>query len=1314
MGKLHFDITADSSNFTSSVRQAEAVMGNFTSKATQEGNQLDAVFKKVASAAASMGIAFSAQKFISDLINIRGEFQQTEIAMETMLGSADKANTLISQLVDTAAKTPFGMTDITQGAKQLLAYGIASEEVNDTLTRLGNIASGLSIPLNDLVYLYGTTMTQGRVFTQDMRQFMGRGIPLADELAKQFGVSKDKVSELVTAGKVGFPEVKKAIEAMTNEGGKFFNLMEKQSSSLTGQISNLEDAVTVMKNELGKSVQDIASGAISTASKLIENYDKVGKVIAGLIAAYGTYKAALLAINAVQKVALLGQQIKEWYAMGKALGFATANQIAFNTASKANIYIALASAVIGVATAIFTFNKRQSDAVKTTGEATRKINEETQALKELFDAAKDQTKSEKERAEAIDTINARYGDKLSNLLTEKATVEELTSAYQKLTGAITEKYLAEVKESMVSDRKEAYDDAQSALYGNIQKLARDSGLSAERQGAMVAKMQEWIAKYSKRSTASEVYRGLGEIYRKFGGKDISSKTAGELYGNIWDFKETQYDLYIAEKGFNEFAAGYKSVTDGITDDSKKTAEEQRTTLAKIVADIEAATKKVKTLQTKAAKEGLTDAEQRELEDANTAVDEGKKKYKTYTGRDYGKGGNSAGDSEAKLSKQRKDAAKAEAREMQDLENEVAQAEIAAMNDGAEKVRKQRELDDKLELQRIERSKEDYIDAVVERARAIHEAEQEVALAKDGSYKKKDFDEASARKSAENSDGAKAYDNVIAYTEGRQAVDRRKAEAEAMQEYLLEYGDYEEKRLAITQKYEKLIAEAETEGERMSLAKEKEADLYELEREYKQTATAIQDLFGDMSKTSSKDLYEIADAGERALKSLKGGVFEANNEFGISPEAFAQISESPEKLNEIAEAIKNIREQADALQSPTEKIAAGFKKMFSAAGDTKAFQDGLEMLQSGVSKYTEAAGFISEALSSMGEALGQEWMTDASAGIDSALNVVDSTMQGLQVGSAFGSALGPWGAAIGAVVGLATSLVTEISKAKDAAKQVNIDNWQKEIDELNDSYAELDDKIDKAYSVNKADLIEEQNKNLEAQNANLEKMIAEEDSKKNSDSAQMEAWEKQIEENEKTIEENAVKAQEAINGISFDSFRDKFKDALMDMEGDADDWADDVKDIIRDAMYENLLKDFDEKAEPLLAELAKAQEAGDEAWIKRIEAELNNLYNDFKPQAEEIDKNYGGNESSRSSSAKGIAQASQDSVDELNGRMTMMQSHTFSINERVGNIVGLSSQMLAKLTSIDANTARLVAIEDALKYMRDDLSTIRTKGIIMKA
>ena len=149
-----------------------------------------------------------------------------------MLGSKQKAEELMTQMVRTAATTPFGLQDVASGAKQLLAYGVAAEDVNQTLIRLGDIAAGLSIPLGDLVYLYGTTRAQGRLYTEDLNQFTGRGIPMIQELAKHFGVAEGKIKDMVSEGKVGFEEVQLAIESLTNEGGKFGGLMEAQSLSL--------------------------------------------------------------------------------------------------------------------------------------------------------------------------------------------------------------------------------------------------------------------------------------------------------------------------------------------------------------------------------------------------------------------------------------------------------------------------------------------------------------------------------------------------------------------------------------------------------------------------------------------------------------------------------------------------------------------------------------------------------------------------------------------------------------------------------------------------------------------------------------------------------------------------------------------------------------------------------------------------------------------------------------------------------------------------------------------------------------------------
>lgn len=300
-GALAFDVLIRDNDLNQMLAKDEQRIAQFTQNV--EGNSQSIVnsFGTIGKAVGGIAIGAMMKNWITDVVNVRGEFQQLEIAFTTMLGSAEKATSLMAQVTDTAATTPFDLKGVANGAKQLLAYGESADTVNDTLVRLGNIASGLSLPLNDLVYLYGTTMVQGRLFTQDVRQFMGRGIPLVQELAKQLGKTTEEVNQMVTDGKIGFPEVQKVLERLTDSGGMFYNLMEEQSKSLTGQISNLGDAWDMMLNEIGQSNEGILSSGIGLAGTLVENYQTVLNVLEGVIVAYGSYKAAVLAIAIAQK-----------------------------------------------------------------------------------------------------------------------------------------------------------------------------------------------------------------------------------------------------------------------------------------------------------------------------------------------------------------------------------------------------------------------------------------------------------------------------------------------------------------------------------------------------------------------------------------------------------------------------------------------------------------------------------------------------------------------------------------------------------------------------------------------------------------------------------------------------------------------------------------------------------------------------------------------------------------------------------------------------------------------------------------------------
>nr|DAF24744.1 MAG TPA: tail tape measure protein [Caudoviricetes sp.] len=411
MAGLKFDITGDNGNMLSALQGVQNGVRQTQRVVEQSGQGIEQAFSKVQSAAAAAAGAFSAKELVRNVLEVRGQFQQLEVAFTTMLGSADKANDLMSQLVRTAATTPFDLKSVSEGAKQLLAYGTQADEVNGTLIRLGDIAAGLSIPLNDLVYLYGTTMTQGRMFTQDLRQFQGRGIPIADELAKIFGVTKDKVGELVTAGKVGAAEVQQAIENMTNAGSRFGGLMEAQSHTITGQISNIEDAIDSMFNDIGKANEGVINDALGGVSYLVEHWKEIGQIVLNVAAAYGIAKAAVVAWSTYQKIHnLLMEKAAVQMALAKAEGIAMSEAEAmasvatmgFKNALNA-LKVAIASNPVGalavVLTTVFTAMQLLDDETTELATASNKYGESAaksiQKVKTLSDEVKGLSNSNK-------------------------------------------------------------------------------------------------------------------------------------------------------------------------------------------------------------------------------------------------------------------------------------------------------------------------------------------------------------------------------------------------------------------------------------------------------------------------------------------------------------------------------------------------------------------------------------------------------------------------------------------------------------------------------------------------------------------------------------------------------------------------------------------------------------------------------------------------------------------------------------------------------------------------------------------------------
>lgn len=209
-------------------------------------------------------------------VKAAADMETTKVAFTTMLGSADRANSTLAELQSFAANTPFEFTEVTAAAKSLLAFGISAEDLTTTLTSLGDVSSGISAPIGEIAEIYGKAKVQGRLFAEDINQLTGRGIPIIQQLAKQFGVAEGSVKGLVENGEVGFGNLEQAFKDLTKEGSQFGGLMKAQSATLNGVWSNLMDSIgqsSVIAGNLlveAFNIKGAVTGAIDTLGKLTD------------------------------------------------------------------------------------------------------------------------------------------------------------------------------------------------------------------------------------------------------------------------------------------------------------------------------------------------------------------------------------------------------------------------------------------------------------------------------------------------------------------------------------------------------------------------------------------------------------------------------------------------------------------------------------------------------------------------------------------------------------------------------------------------------------------------------------------------------------------------------------------------------------------------------------------------------------------------------------------------------------------------------------------------------------------------------------
>ncbi len=590
-GKLNYKVILDNSALQAQAEESRNILRGIGRTATQEGDLMEGAMKKMGAAMAGAFAVGQLKDFALKVATVRGEFQQLEIAFSTMLGNKKQADALMQQLIDTAATTPFGMNDIANSAKQLLAYGAEADKVNETLVRLGDIAAGLSIPINDLAYLYGTTMVQGRLYTQDLNQFLNRGIPLVDELAKQFGVTKGEVKQLVEQGKVGFPEVEKAIVAMTSEGSKFGGLMEAQSKSITGQISNLEDAVEQMINEVGKSSEGVIGGILGAASSIVDHWKQIGIVVGGTIATWGAYKAAVLAVGVATKISAAIQESAAYQqrlaamqgiALSEAQAVAAANtnllSVAMNGLKTAILSnpIGLIVGVIGAAvTALTLFNSGMEETTELSqrfGKKAADAVEEVEFLSTALKGLDESSTTYKKTLGELNTILEEYG--LAKLQ-EGASIDEVNNKREQAIELIKQEGIEQQRLNGIQTANDQFSDTEKNANEELEKRLRNASYDPK-HGADAEVMLKELNENSK-----VVAMIVADAVREHGNL-IANKTGEEFEKGQQELKKLIKDR-LKSSGFsylvtdNDWHEGFfrTDILDGYIDAMKDASSERQ-------------------------------------------------------------------------------------------------------------------------------------------------------------------------------------------------------------------------------------------------------------------------------------------------------------------------------------------------------------------------------------------------------------------------------------------------------------------------------------------------------------------------------------------------------------------------------------------------------------------------------------------------------------------------------------------------------------------------------------------------------------------
>lgn len=1292
------------------------------------------------------------KKFGSDVIEATGKMQQLQVALSTILQDKSKAEQLIADIVQFAAKTQFNLDDVATGAKQLLAYGSSADNVVNELSMLGDVASGLQIPIGQLIYLYGTLRTQGRAMTVDIRQFAGRGIPIYEELAKVLGVSKDQVGELVKEGKVGFKEVEQAFKNMTSEGGKFANLMESSAGTWPQRLSNIEDTLFQKMNEFGNKYKEVFEFGIGTAEDLVESLDDVLSIMGGLIAAYGTYKAALITAAVAQKAVGFVESIQLIGMYRKELGLATAAQQAFNVASKSNVYVTLLAALVGIGTAVYMFTKR-------TNEAT--VAQET-----------------------LNSVNKKADEEFSK---QAATVDRLSGVLKSETSSIDQK-------------KKALSD--------LQTIIPSYNASLDEEGRLINNNTEAIKSYltqlEKQIRMKAAQEELEELYRKKRTQEKQQKVATENYNeakSLYNSSVTMTGSALQNRGVNTGVAVF-SQNSAVNNQLKDSANKAKKELDSVNKELGETVSAIKELEKEIEKSSLSDKKEAQHSTISEEVENATIRIKTLKQEIADL---RSGKLQAEAGKTVESAIKAKEKELQSAEKTLETLTgVSHKSENKKVVDNQQNLSDEL-LQLIRANQQEEINLMEEgseKKRRQIELDYQREIDEIRKQRKKWEDAQGGKLTSEQREvlGSRASNAMTSREKGLAEITETENQAaiEANERYLKSYGTFLQKRDAIIAEYTRKISEATTQGDKDILQKEMDKALSSLDLEKLKQGINWELVFGDLDKVSKESLNKV----KQQLRDFKNSEEYKNmavDQKKVIDEALNKIQSTlidkgglladlPEQLSELAKAQEEL---SQAQEEYNEAMRSGTDEQKEAA--TKKLNDAQKRQQNAqvnVQKSTDKTTSSLVTLSNVTTQLGSNSEISLSQVGDLAGNIVDifaeeSEKLGGIIGAAFSllDAIGTQGLD-GFVGNIFSSVFKSVGGIWDTltfggfSKLFGIGGNEKEVQDTINRLTDRNEKLQSAIEslteemksskgseksvaeYNKAiKYQEEYNKNvLSKAQANAgyhskhhswayymgwsesdiqwirENVMAEftgTDSLWQMSPEQMDLlrqnvdlWQKMADSGKGGYGNSVVDALgeyadlagnleelkeglfEQLTGISFDSMYDSFIDTLMDMDASAEDFADNLSEYFMRAMLSDKIGNmYSQKLEDWWNRFGESMKDGNLS-----ESERNSLQNEYMGYVNEALKlrdelaaatgyDKAGSSSKQSASSRGFGtEMTHEDTGELSGRFTAV----YESNLRVETA---EQQQTVAITELRGSIGSLTSQVTGLYNIADETRTI---------